>query len=96
MSAGAVVFSGYAALLTVFLGMATDGCHADDCNDDVVTWTILSGLAGIVLILAAMAVLVVRSLVRRRCAVWWPLLAVLLITALWLSCVLIASAAVPR
>lgn len=90
---GAVVFSGYAALLTVFLAMATGTCAPCECNTGVVNWTILSGLAGIVLILIAMFTLVVRSLIRRRCAVWWPLLAAVLIAALWTLCMVIVSAA---
>ncbi len=94
LSAGAVVFSGYAALLTVFLAMATGTCGPGECNVDVVNWTILIGLAGVVLILLAMLTLVVRSLMRRRCALWWPLIAVMLIAALWFLCAVIVSAAV--
>lgn len=96
LSAGAIVFGGYAALLTGLFVMATDGCYADDCNDDAVAWVIRSGWASIVLILAAMVVLVVRSLRRRRCALWWPLLAVPLIVAAWFLCGMIAFAAVPH
>lgn len=95
LSAGAIIFGGYAALLTGLFVMVTDACRADDCNDDVVAWAIRSGWASIVLILAAMVALVVRSLIRRRCAVWWPLLAVPLITVAWFLCGMIASAAVP-
>jgi hypothetical protein len=94
LSAGAVVFSYYAALMTVFLAMTTGTCGPGECNVDVVNWTILSGLAGIVLILIAMFTLVVRSLVRRRCALWWPPLAAVLIAALWVLCFAIVSAAV--
>jgi hypothetical protein len=88
LSVGAVGFAGLAALGTVLLAATTGEYDAD-----VVNWTILIGLAGIVLILIAMFTLVVRSLMRRRCGLWWPL-AILVITALWISCLPIVSTAV--
>lgn len=91
--AGAVVFSWYAAVVTLLLAMATGTCGPGECNIGVVNWTILSGLAGIALILIATFTLVVRSLIRRRCAVWWPLLAAVLIAALVVVCAVIVFTA---
>lgn len=93
LGVGTVALGGYAALLTLFLPMAAATCGPGECNTAVVEWTAYSGLAGIAVILIAMCALVIRSLIRRRRAVWWPLLAAALIGALWILCLVIVSAA---
>lgn len=90
---GSVVVGGYAALLTLFLPMATATCGPGECKIAVVVWTVCFGLVGIAGILIAMFTLVVRSLLRRRWAVWWPLLAAAAIAALWSLCLVVVLAA---
>ena len=89
-----LAFTAIAAFAGAFLAFASDSCSADSCNYGALNAGILIAMISPVVIALVAIIATVLLLVRRRLAFWAPLVAFVLITAVWIGAAILVGSAV--